>query len=431
MNPTALVFFLVNAVLLFALPRKWAPIPLIVGTAYMTVGSGIQLGGVNLPIYRMLLLVGLARAVVKNEFSAIALNKIDKLLLAWAVWHIFASFFHVHAEGSGPVYATGGVFNLLGAYFLIRVWTLDPESVLAIIRFTAIALAPLAFEMVLEHVTGKNMFSVFGRVTENAVIRNGKLRAQGPFPSPILAGTVGAACVPLMFAIWRENRNRALIGLASCVVIVFTCNSSGPIMSFAAALGALFLWKWRHMTRTFRYIAVGMYLFLELAMSRPAYYVISKIDLTGSSTGYHRARLIESAIIHLHEWWLFGTDFTRHWMATGVTFSPNHADITNYYLAFGVNAGVPAIFLIIAVLWCAFKTVGRAMGAAVERESDDEFIYWCIGATIFAHAVTSISVAYFGQSMFFFWMPVALMSSIYQGEQYEVEEEVELVPQTG
>lgn len=202
-------------------------------------------------------------------------------------------------------------------------------------------------------------------------------------------------------------------------------------MSFAAALGALFLWKWRHMTRTFRYIAVGMYLFLELAMSRPAYYVISKIDLTGSSTGYHRARLIESAIIHLHEWWLFGTDFTRHWMATGVTFSPNHADITNYYLAFGVNAGVPAIFLIIAVLWCAFKTVGRAMGAAVERESDDEFIYWCIGATIFAHAVTSISVAYFGQSMFFFWMPVALMSSIYQGEQYEVEEEVELVPQTG
>jgi len=31
-----------------------------------------------------------------------------------------------------------------------------------------------------------------------------------------------------------------------------------------------------------------------------------KIDLTGSSTGWHRAELIDSALRHFNEWWLVG-----------------------------------------------------------------------------------------------------------------------------
>ena len=41
------------------------------------------------------------------------------------------------------------------------------------------------------------------------------------------------------------------------------------------------------------------------------------------------------------------------------------------------------------------------------------FMIWCLGAGLFAHACTSLSVAYFDQSMMFFWLNVAVISSMH------------------
>ena len=38
---------------------------------------------------------------------------------------------------------------------------------------------------------------------------------------------------------------------------------------------------------------------------------------------------------------------------------------------------------------------------------------WCVGACLFAHAVTSVSVAYFDQSMLYFWLSIAVISSVF------------------
>ena len=66
MNPLALFFFLICAAALIAVPRKWAPVPLLLGCTYMTFGQGIELGPVSLPIYRMLLVVGVIRVISKG-----------------------------------------------------------------------------------------------------------------------------------------------------------------------------------------------------------------------------------------------------------------------------------------------------------------------------------------------------------------------------
>ena len=413
MNPLALMLFLVCAAALLAVPRKWAPVPLLLGCTYMTLGQGIELGPISLPVYRLLLLVGALRAVFKGESLPGGSNGIDKLMMAWSSWMIFASFFH-DPNRAGFIYSSGVVFNVALAYFLIRIWCTDLEEVIDVIRIVALLMIPIAIVMIAEKVTGKNMFAVFGGVPENVLVRDGKLRAQGPFRHPILAGTVGATCIPLFLGILKRHKVEALAGCAAGLVITFASASSGPLMSLIFGMFALALWKIKRHTGTLRLGAVLLYILLMFVMNRPPYFLIGEIDLSGGSTGWHRSFLIQQTILYLPEWWLFGTDVTRHWMPfQGFGKDPLHTDITNYYIGFGVDGGLAAMLLVIAMMAAAFRWVGQIHDTLIDRQPSQAFMIWCFGACLFAHAGTSISVAYFDQSMMYFWLSIAVISSIY------------------
>jgi hypothetical protein len=413
MNPFALVFFLICAAALLMVPRRLAPVPLLVGCCYMTMGQGIELGAFHLPIYRMLLSVGLIRMVVKGETIDDFGNTADRLALFLMAWIMLASFFHDGVLGSGPVFASGVVFNFALVYFLFRSWCRDVPEVVGVIVIIAFMLAPIALEMLLEKIAKVNHFAVFGGVPREVMLREGKYRAQGPFLHPILAGTVGAVCIPLFMGIWRKNRIASITGLASGLCMAISSASSGPLMSMIVSIFAVIMWKYRHLARHARWSAVALYFAFQIYSGQPGYYLLSRIDLTGGSTGWHRARLIESAVLFIDEWWLFGTDVTRHWMPTGVSFSPYHTDITNYYLAFGVVAGLPALLAVVGIIVFCFRWVGETSRMLNEAEDQDAFVVWCLGAGLFAHAATSISVSYFDQSLVFIWMNVAIISSMY------------------
>lgn len=413
MNPLAILFFCFCAALLIAVPRKWAPVPLLLGCTYMTLGQGIEIGAISLPVYRMMLLVGVVRVVMRGEGIEGPFNKVDKAMMMWGAWMIFASFFH-DPDRAGPITAAGQVFNLTLIYFLIRIWCSDLEEVCGVIVVVALLLVPIALEMFLEKSTGKNLFSFLGGVPENAIIREGKFRAQGPFRHPILAGTVGATCIPLFIGILRHNKMAGMIGIGAGLVMVFTCASSGPVMSLMSAGGALLLLRYKHMVPTLRKLAVVLYLVLMVVMAKPPYYLIARIDISGGSTGWHRAFLIENTFKYFSEWWKFGTDYTRHWMPNqGFANDPYHTDITNYYIGFGVAGGLIAMLLVIWMMWLCFKWVGQLSDLFEEQGSPNELLIWCFGASLFSHATTSISVAYFDQSMLFFWLTVAVISSAY------------------
>jgi hypothetical protein len=432
MNPFSLLLFLVLASFLWTVERKWALAPFLAGCCLMTAGQGIDLGPISLPMYRMLLLVGFFRAIVRKEGLDGPFNTLDKLMCCWAGWYLLASFFHDPDLGSGPTYVSGQIFNQLGFYFLVRIWCRDLDDMVGIISVLALILVPIAAEMMQEKLTGKNLFSFFGRVPENVLIREGKLRAQGPFLHPILAGTVGATCIPLFVGILNINRKRAMIGIAAGMFMVFASASSGPVMSLMAAVGALLIWRIRGITRFLRAGFVLSYLFLMMVMEQPPYYLISRIDLSGGSTGWHRSFLIDQTLKFFSEWWLFGTDHTRHWMPyQGVAMSPTHTDITNYYIGFAVGGGLLAMLLIITVFVKGLGWVGKTMDELLERRPDHAFMIWCFGSALFSHMVTGISVAYFDQSSVFVWLTVAVISSMYSAtvlsEDYgrELDEETE------
>jgi hypothetical protein len=89
------------------------------------------------------------------------------------------------------------------------------------------------------------------------------------------------------------------------------------------------------------------------------YYLLSRINIVCGSIDWHRVALIESTLDHLNEWWLAKTDYTRHWLPTGVSWSPDHIDITNNYFQMGVVAGLLLMTLVSAMLAKRFSFVGR------------------------------------------------------------------------
>jgi hypothetical protein len=224
---------------------------------------------------------------------------------------------------------------------------------------------------------------------------------------------VGAVCVPLLLGVWRRHPWTVKVSLAACLVIAVTSASSGPLLTIMAGLFALGLWRWRRFTPSLRVATVLGYILLDLVMKDPAYFILRRIDLTGSSSSYHRPAVIQAAIQHLHEWWFAGTDYTRHWMPYGVSWSEDHSDITNHYLAQGVRGGLPQMLLFIAVLGCGFRYVGQVLRRLPDPATGDGFLVWSLGACLFAHAATCVSVAYFDQSFVFLYLPLAMVGSMY------------------
>jgi len=375
----------------------------------------IEIGPFHFTVIRILAGIAMVRVIVRREHLQGRMNSLDWLMIGWAIVALTSSFFHKDPKDA-LIYRLGVVYNAFGIYFPLRFFCQSLDESMELCRLTAILLVPVAIEMLSEKVTGHNMFSVFGGLSGlEPAIREGSIRAQGPFAHAILAGTAGAVCLPLMIGLWQQQRRPAIAGIGACVTMIFVSASSGPIMSGLAGIAALYMWHYRHKMRLFRWLIAFGYIGLDLIMKAPAYYLIGRIDLTGGSTGWHRARLIESAFEHFSEWWLAGTDYTRHWMPTGVSWSPNHTDITNYYLYMGVIGGLPLLLLFIAILAKGFSFVGQILQNPGDLAPKSRFLIWAFGASLFVHAVTCISVSYFDQSFVFIYFTLALISSARSG----------------
>jgi hypothetical protein len=388
------------------LPRRWAAVPLLAGALYLTLDQGIILGGYNLFSIRLLILVGIVRVIVRGERPA-NINTLDWLMIIWLIWALVSGYFHANPKGNIGIF-----FNVGGIYLLFRIFCQSVDDALWLCRIIIILLVPVAVEMVQEQFTLHNMFSILGGVSETPVIREGRVRSQGPFAHAILAGTVGAVCLPLAVGLWQKYRKTATIGILACLTIAFTSASSGPLMSCIVAIGGLLMWRNRYHMRLFRWLALLSYLALDLVMKAPAYYLIARIDLSGGSTGWHRADLINSGLSHLGEWWLVGTDYTRHWMPTGVSWSPDHADITNHYLQYGIIGGLPLMLLFILILAKSYSYVGQILQNPININVENQFFIWCLGVSLFAHTATMISVSYFDQSIVFLYFILAIIGSI-------------------
>ncbi len=419
LSPLGLLFLLVMVVLTWRLPRRQAVIPLLITTCYMPLGQMLVIAGLHFPFLRIILLVGWARVLSRKENAGFVWSKLDKLFMWWAIVTL------VFGTLSGPkdpsierfINRAGTVYTAMGIYYLFRMWIREFDDVVQLGKFLAYMIVPLAVSMLIEKVTTRNIFSAFGGVPEVTLEREGKLRCQGAFLHPILAGTYGATLFPIFVGLWqlgRQYRRPAIIGgICACVVTVAAA-TSGALLAMMVGTAALFCWKIRLKMNLVRRGIVLSIIALALIMKAPVYYSLARLSEIAGGTGWYRSYLIDQSIQHFGEWWMFGSTYTAHWAPAGevVPSDPDNMDIINHYVAEGLGGGVVKLGLFLALIVRCFKTIGRWTGHETAAPKADVFFLWSLGVILVSHCISFLSVSYFDQIVVMWYWLLASLSMV-------------------
>jgi hypothetical protein len=411
----------VLAAMQLLVPRKYLFLPILVATTHVPL---VAIHDSSVTVLRLVLLALLIRAFTAPKPESTRPSALDGWLILWALVLLATVFGHDARDGSPVVTRLGVIYEVGGAYLAFRMLLRTSEDIIQLVRCLAVCMLPLALLMLVERLGGGNAYETLGATFE--MVRDGKIRAAGSFGNAILAGTVGGVMLPLMMMLTRHRWQLAL-GALGCFGVVFSSTSTGPYMTAAFSLALLGLWRWRAHLSKFWWALIACLLVLHLVMKDPVWYLMARIDITGGSVAFHRAELITQALAHLDEWWLNGTDYTRHWMPYGVPWSNNHADITNYFLKMGVLGGLPLLFAFLGVVVSAFATLGADLRYFGESNaSAAEWQVWCLLVGFSALCFSFIGVAPYDQSTLYYFMLLAtvpLMRSAWAGSISEQQPE--------
>jgi hypothetical protein len=213
-------------------------------------------------------------------------------------------------------------------------------------------------------------------------------------------------------------------GIAGSLVITIASASSGPLLTFVAAVIGFSLWPLRERMYLFRRGIVIVLVGFILVMNAPVWYLIAKISDVVGGGGWHRSWLIQQFLTHINQWCWVGTSYTANWAPGGeVIFNnPNMMDITNQYVAQGIHGGILGLGFFVAMIVAGFKTVGRAVRNEV-NPSVDRMLVWALGVSLASHCAAFISVSYFDQiQVFWFWL-LAVIAGVPVWAHQELAEE--------
>jgi len=409
MHPIVAALVLLAIVGLFALPRKYSALPILWTVLLVPGTQQIYVAGVHLFAIRLVVLFGLIRMISSGEGPGGkrlpgGMNGIDRsfLLCVFAQAVSVALLFH---ESQAVINQVSFVWDWAGGYLVMR-WTLQNEKdVCRSLTFLALLILPVAIGMAIEQAKFFNVFSILGGVASTPAVREGKIRSAGIFAHPIIAGTVGAVIVPLFALLWKNGKSKILgsCGFISATVMMWTSNSSTCMMAYAGGFVALLFWPLRKSMRRFRQGLAICLVGLHLTMKAPVWFLISRVDLTGGSSSYHRAELIDQFVNHFRDWWLIGVTSTFDW-------GLDMWDVQNQYVNIGQAGGILAFTCFILVISRSFGMIGKAR-KLVEGDKNREWLFWFLGASLFSNVVGFFGVNYFDQSRMIFFFLLAMISA--------------------
>lgn len=397
LHPVALAMMIAALVLMQVLPRKYVMVPFLLSVFFTPLGQQLYLGGVHLLVMRILILGGWLRLLRMKLLSNQRLfvspfNAIDRFFLLWALCHSTAVILLWWDRGA-LVNQVGFIWNAVGGYFLVRGLIRNTEDIRRVIQVFALIAVVMAVGMTMEQWKHHNFFGdLGGGIPSISYIRDGRIRSQGAFQHPILAGTFGAIMLPLFYWLWFGGKAKlvAAVGVAAALVMVVTSASSTPFMAIGAGFLALAFWPLRAHMRLFRWGLVMSVVALHFIMKAPVWFLISHVDLIGASSGYHRAMLIDTFLRHFWDWWLIGTNNTFTW-------GWDMWDLSNQFVNEGEVGGLATLVLFILVIAWSFGRLGKARKAA-RNEPKRQWFFWFLAAALFANVVAYFGISYFDQT---------------------------------
>jgi hypothetical protein len=407
LHPIVLAFLLLVILSFFLLPRRRIVFPLLLGLMLVPLEQNLNLGGLHLFVYRVLLLAGWMRALISwpsaGNFLPGGFQLLDKIFIVWALYRALALAL-LFGQVGAVINQIAFIGDALGTYFLLRTLLRSIEEVdLAVKAFAVIAICG-AVAMCAEHKTGQYLTGYLRGTSLPAELRNGRVRAKGVFGHPILAGCFGAVNFFLQAWLWKRGTAKVLsvLGLGASVIMVVTSVSSTPMSSILGGMMAVSLFPLRRRMRELRWGLVALIACLGMVMKAPVWYLLARIDLSGGSKGWDRAFLIDSFVNHVSDWWLIGTRANSYW-------GWDMWDKCNQFVCEGESGGMVCLICFIAFFVICFGKSGAARKAA-EGDRQAEWLYWLTGTIFYVQLLGFMGVDIFDQSKLAWWTLLAMIS---------------------
>ena len=347
------------------------------------IPSSLDLGSVDLPLYRLVLLVALVPCLMSWARGDLGRKRLaDFALIAFCSWCTISL---VVIHGAGFAVQPGGVIfvETLGAYMLGRRFVRDADDLYSVTRMLFVLVVCLLPFAIVETLSGRNVLReafasilpTYADVTMEP--RWGLRRVQLGFNHPILFGVYTGCMLGLVYCVlgYGETRFRRL---ARAVLVGFTallCFSSGPLTGL---VGQAMLLGWNWILGAFKArwklllaLIGALYLFVLLFSNRsPAAILISYFAFDEGSAW---VRILA---------WQYGSQSILNHPVFGVGFGPwDHpswltSSVDMYWIVDGIRHGLPAVFLL------ATAYLSSVVPVALKRGLDERTASYRLGYVV-------------------------------------------------
>ena len=413
-NPVVLLIVIAAGLVVCFRSRQHATAAFLLASLLIPIDQVLLVGSLHFPMLRVMVLFGLVRIcrdklLFRSKVFTGGTNKIDIALMLFAIV-VAINGMLLFKESGEVVYQLGNVYTTLGAYCLLRHLMHDKDDVVSAARTVAFIAIFVAVIMLWETETGHNPYALLGGARSwwyaTLMERDDRFRAMGGFGHPLLAGSFGAGVIPLCALLWwskRSSRLLAAIAAVAATVIVITSNSSTSILAYAGGILALGLWPMRRWMRQLRWAIVLTLVSLHMVMKAPVWHLISRIDLAGGSSSWHRFALIDQCIRHFGDWWLIGVKSTAAW-------GWDMWDTANWYVGICDASGLVPFLLFVAIIVHAFKYLGKARKGVTDKKS--QLFFWALGCSVLANVVAFFGISYWDQTQVAWYALLAAISAV-------------------
>jgi hypothetical protein len=147
-----------------------------------------------------------------------------------------------------------------------------------------------------------------------------------------------------------------------------------------------------------------------MVMKAPVWFLLARIDLTGGSSGYHRAELVDQCIRHFWDWWLIGTKDAGTW-------ADDMWDSQNQYVQVAETGGLAALVFMIVMVKRLYANLGNArkeVAKSLVKSKEQQWSLWLLGSALFAHLTAFFGINYFDQSRIG-WFLLLVAISVFAG----------------
>lgn len=342
------------------------PLAFITYLTLLPPQSGLDLGGIGLPFYRVGLIFLAPWILYVWGRTGNRIRPLDGMMLLAIAW-IFVAL--SVTEGAQRALANGGstAIDIGLAYFLARICLTSPNAFRRFLIFLAPAFLVMAVTILLETLGGRYIvqpffIQIFGAAEEGFAlgegqVRYGLLRGAGPFPHPILAGLHLGSLLSL-YALSALRGWPRPVGILASLGALFTLSSSALIM-LAGQLGLIF---YNYLSKivaqaTWRLFFILLTLLIvltELSSNRGAIRVFTELIALNSWTAYYRTLIWDYGLDNVFANPVFGIGFAD-WVRPA--WMPPSVD--NYWLLIAMQYGVLEALLRFSVPFAAACLVAR------------------------------------------------------------------------